>query len=315
MSRFGINPKVVAIVDTGGGVVVPSGVDLEMALRVKGATGSVAGYPGAGARGLRPLDVIREVEAEAVIEATPTNVKDGGPGLNHLEESFKEGKHVITTNKGPLALAFPALLELAAHNGVHLLFSGTVGGGTPILEFGKRCLSTDRILGIRGILNGTTNFILGEMESTGISFEEALGKAQRLGYAEADPTLDVEGWDTACKAVIMANWLMGREVTLRDVHIEGITKITEELLSSAAKEGRSVKLLGTVEEAVSVMPTSVDKKDPLCVHGTLNAVKFVSESAGDEIIVGRGAGGPETASAILRDLLELRERLAGGYRA
>jgi len=313
IARHGVNPKVVAILDTKGGATDPKGLNLQAALDMKRTTGTVANYPEVGDRDLRPLDAIKSIDSEVIVETTRTNVQNGEPGLGHIETAFKEGRHVITTNKGPLAVAFPALRELALHNGVNFLFSGTVGGGTPILDFGKRCLSTDRILAIKGILNGTTNFILGAMESSKMDFEDALTEARKLGYAEDDPSLDVDGWDTACKIVIMGNWLMGKELTLSDVETEGIRNITQEDMVKASERGSSIKLIGSVDDLATVRPTLVDHRDPLCVHGMLNAVKFTSESAGDEVVIGRGAGGMETASAMLRDLLELKERLASRW--
>ncbi|MDG6940094.1 MAG: homoserine dehydrogenase [Nitrososphaerota archaeon] len=307
---YGINPRVVAVVDSGGAAVDPKGVDLDAALAAKKGGGTVADHPRAGQAKLDALRVIRSVEAEVVVETTPTNIRDGEPGLGHMEASFRAGKHVVTANKGPLALALPALNELAAHNKVEFFFSGTVGGGTPILHFAKRCLSSDRILKIEGILNGTTNFILGRMESQGEGFDAALAEASEKGYAEADPSLDIDGWDTACKVVIMANWIMGKETTLADVDVKGIRGISTEEVRGASRAGRSVKLLGSIDDTASVRPVAIERTDPLCVQGTLNAVKFSSEFAGDEVIIGKGAGGMETASAVLRDLLELKRSRA-----
>jgi homoserine dehydrogenase len=227
---------------------------------------------------------------------------------------METGKHIITTNKGPLALALPALTDLADYNGVYLRFSGTVGGGTPILDFGRKCLIGDRILSIRGILNGTTNYILTEMSEKGIEFESALMTAQELGYAEKDPSLDIDGFDTACKLVIMANWIMGKKVTLKDVKITGIRHITLRDLIDYAKKDNTIKLIGSIDEGLEVKPRGISKRDPLCVPGGLNAVTFVSEFAGEETIIGRGAGGMETASAILRDLIDIKTNLSAKFR-
>jgi homoserine dehydrogenase len=257
------------------------------------------------------LDVIESVEAEVVVEATPTNVKNGEPALSHITKAFKTGKHVVTTNKGPLALAMPALTELADYNQVYLRFSGTVGGGTPMLEFAKKCLAGDKILAIRGILNGTTNYILTEMAEKHVTFQQALSSAQKLGYAETDPSMDVDGLDTACKVVIMANWIMNKKLTLKNVDIKGIRDVSLQALDEAAKRGNTIKLIGSIDgDKPTVKPMEIAKNNPLCVSGVLNAVTFVSEFAGEETIVGRGAGGMETASAVLRDLLDIRHKLA-----
>ncbi len=310
IKNYGFHPRVVAIADRGGATVNPKGLDLEKTLALKAEKGTVAlhhehGHPNMGA-----LSVIENVDAEAIVEATPTNIKDGEPGLSHIKAALKTGKHVVTTNKGPLALALPALTELADYNKVYLRFSGTVGGGTPVLDLAKRCLMGDRILSIRGILNGTTNYILTQMDEKHITFQKALNNAQKLGYAETDPSMDIDGIDPACKLVIMANWIMNKRVTLKNVSIQGIRNISLQDLEKAAKKDCAIKLIGSINENLKVAPTEISKHDPLCVGGVLNAVTFVSEFAGEETIIGRGAGGMETASAILRDLLEIKKSLA-----
>jgi homoserine dehydrogenase len=307
---YGFNPKVVAIVDRGGAAINAKGLNLERTLAIKRQKGTLAADPEFGHPKMSSLDVIESVEAEVMVEATPTNVKDGEPGLSHIKTAFKTGKHVVTTNKGPLALALPALTELADYNKVYLRFSGTVGGGTPVLELAKKCLSGDRIVAIRGVLNGTTNYILTEMEGKRITFQQALDKALKLGYAETDPSMDVDGVDPACKVVIMANWIMSKKFTLRDVDVQGIRGVTLRALEEAAKRGNTIKLIGSVDSSPKVAPTEISKHDPLCVSGVLNAVTFVSEFAGEETIIGKGAGGMETASAVLRDLLDIRHSLA-----
>lgn len=309
---YGFNPKIVAIVDVDGAVINPRGLSAEKleALRQKGFP--ISADPEFGHPGISALDVIESVEAEVVVEVTPVNIKNGEPAMSHITKAFKTGKHVVTTNKGPLALALPALMELAEYNNVYFRFSGTVGGGTPMLEFAKRCLAGDKILVIKGILNGTTNYILTEMAQNRVTFQEALSNAQKLGYAETDPTMDVEGFDTACKIVILANWVMNRKVTLRDVDRTGIRGVTLQALDEAAKRGNTIKLIGAIESTgkPTVKPMEIPKTSPLCVSGVLNAVTFYTEFAGEQTLVGKGAGGMETASAVLRDLLEIRRRLA-----
>jgi homoserine dehydrogenase len=307
---YGFNPKVVAIVDRGGAAINLKGLNLEKMLELKKQKGTLAADHEFGHPKMSPLDVIESVEAEVIVEITPTNVKNGEPGLSHIKAAFKTGKHVVTTNKGPLALALPALTELADYNKVYLRFSGTVGGGTPVLELAKKCLLGDKIVAIRGILNGTTNYILTEMEEKRITFQQALKKAQKLGYAETDPSMDVDGIDPACKVVIMANWIMNKKFTLKDVDVHGIRGVTLQALEKAAKRGNTIKLVGSVDDSPKVAPTEISKHDPLCVSGILNAVTFVSEFAGEETIIGRGAGGMETASAVLRDLLDIKHNLA-----
>lgn len=307
---YGFNAKIVAISDIDGAVVDPRGLNPEKLEALKHthpiSSDSEFGHPEMSA-----LDVIESVEAEVVVEVTPVNIKNGEPALSHITKAFKTGKHVVTTNKGPLALAMPALTELADYNNVYLRFSGTVGGGTPILEFAKRCLAGDRILAIRGILNGTTNYILTEMSQNHVTFQEALANAQKLGYAEREPSMDIDGFDTACKVVILANWIMNKKVTLKNVDIAGIREVSLQALDEAAKKGNAIKLIGSIDgDKPIVKPMEIPKNNPLCVSGVLNAVTFSTEYAGEETIVGRGAGGMETASAVLRDLLDIRHKLA-----
>jgi len=310
MRGYGFHPKVVAVVDKGGAALDTRGLDLEEMLSLKVRDGTVAASREHGHPRLSALDVIESAEAEVVVEATPTNIENGEPGLSHIKTAFRTGKHVVTTNKGPLALALPALTELAEYNGVYLRFSGTVGAGTPILDLAKKCLLGDRIISIRGVLNGTTNYILTEMDEERITFQQALEEAQRLGYAEADPSMDVDGLDTACKLVIMANWIMGERVTLEDVEVEGIRNVTREALEEASRRDCTIRLIGFIDDHLKVAPTEISKDDPLAVKGVLNAVTFTSEFAGEETIIGRGAGGMATASAVLRDLLNIKETLS-----
>jgi len=310
VKNYGFHPRVIAMVDQKGAAINLKGLNLKKMLSLKAEKGTVAVDPEFGRVGMMPLDVIESVEAEAVVEATPTNIKDGEPGLSHIKSAFRAGKHVVTTNKGPLALAMPALTELADYNKVCLRFSGTVGAGTPILSLAKKCLFGDRIVSIRGILNGTTNYILTEMDEKRISFQQALENAQKLGYVEADPSMDIDGFDASCKLVIMANWVMNKKVTLKDVSIQGIRNVAVQALEDAAKKNCTIKLIGSIQNRLKVEPTEISRHDPLFVGGVLNAVTFVSEFAGEETIIGRGAGGMETASAILRDLLDIKQSLA-----
>jgi homoserine dehydrogenase len=311
VNDYGFNPKIVAIADIDGAVINPRGLSPEKLEEIRKRGYPISADPDFGKLGIPALDVIRSVEAEVVVEVTPVNIKNGEPAMSHITEAFKTGKHVVTTNKGPLALAMPALTELAEYNNVYLRFSGTVGGGTPMLEFAKRCLAGDKILAIRGILNGTTNYILTEMSQNHVTFQDALANAQKLGYAEREPSMDIDGFDTACKVVILSNWIMNKKITLKDVDRTGIRDVSLQMLEEAAKRGNTLKLIGSIDgDKASVKPTEISKTNPLCVSGVLNAITFQTEYAADQTLIGRGAGGIETASAVLRDLLDIRHKLA-----
>jgi homoserine dehydrogenase len=307
-SAYGVNPRVVACVDKKGAAISPGGLDLQKLLDVKRIKGTVGEYKSEGNKP-REDSIVEQIDCEVLLELTPTNLQDGEPGISNIVSAMRSGKHVITVNKGPLALAFPSLMELANYNNVMLRFSGTVGGGTPILEFAKRCLKGDRIISFKGIFNGTTNYILTRMEE-GLAFESALNDAQNTGIAEALPRLDIDGYDAAAKVSIVANWVMGMKKTIYDVDRTGIAAVTLRDIEEARKRNNAIKLIGTAEKKkLSVKPTEVSKLDPICVNGTLNAVTFSSEHSGQQTIIGRGAGGIETASAILRDLIEIKNTI------
>ena len=311
LQRYGLRPQVVAVVDRGGAAVDPHGLAFVKLQGAKQYSGSVASIEGAGRPGMTAVEVIDAVEADVVVEMSPTNLVNGEPGLSHIETALKRKRHVITANKGPLALAFPALMELAAYNNVHLRFSGTVGGGTPILDVGKKCLLGDRVTSIQGIVNGTTNYILTRMFEANVPLQTALTEAQAAGYAEADPTNDVDGLDSACKLVILANWIMDRPITLKDVAIDGIRKIDVDDVAQARDRGCVIKLIAAItKDDISVKPQALPRTNPLNVDGVLNAVTYSTQYAGEITIVGHGAGGVETSSAILRDLIDIRRSLA-----
>jgi homoserine dehydrogenase len=302
---FGIKPKVVACADNGGIVTCDQGLDLDRLLNVKKKKKSVVQY---GPRGSTSeiVDVIENMDAEVVIELTPTNITDGEPGKNHIITAMKSGKNVITVNKGPLALEFPSLIELAKYNRIAFKFSGTVGGGTPILEFAKRCLKGDRIISFEGILNGTTNYILSKMYE-GLNFSQALRDASENGYAEKDPTLDIDGYDAVAKLVIASNFVMNLKSTINDVRRTGIRDIQASQVVNERKKGNAIKLIASCDgKNLIVEPKPVSTKDPICVDGILNAITFTCQHSGQQTIIGKGAGGMETASSILRDLIDIR---------
>lgn len=308
--RYGLSPKVVAIADRGGQASDPAGLDLQTALECKQRARTIAAYPRSGVRNGSAKDMLARCEAEVLVEATPTDVQSGEPALSLLKEALRRRLHVVTANKGPLAIAFPVLRELAQFNGVQLKFSATVGGGTPILDFGRECLKGDRIVAVKGVLNGTTNYILSRMEERGLTSAAALKEARASGFAEADPSMDIDGIDTAAKLVILANWVLEKRVTLRDVAIKGIRGVRESDVRRARTKGDVIRLIGEADSGgLRVAPQRVAATHPLSIKGALNAVTFVSAYAGEETVVGKGAGGMETASAIVRDLLDIQQVL------
>jgi len=307
VKNYGFEPQVTAIVDSRGACRDDNGLNLDLALKVKAKYGTVQKYPGKGERKTNTAQVISGTEAEAVVETTPSNFESGEPGLTNIKQSLSAKRHVVTANKGPLALAMPALLELANHTRMQLRFSATVGAGTPFLSFASKCLAGEKILGINGILNGTTNYILTRMDEASLSYQKALAEAQEKGYAEKNPNNDVRGLDTAAKIVIIANWVLKRRISIKGLEITGIQNIGPERIRTAKKSGARIKLMGRLTDSrATVKPEEVPADDPVCVPGNLNAVAFSTEHIGDVTLIGRGAGGEETASAIIRDLVDIR---------
>ena len=308
LTNYGIDSKIVAVADSKGVAIDEKGININDILSIKKNNKSVSDLS-IGDKSKTSIDLIEEIDAELLVDATPTNIQDGEPSASLLESAMKTKKNIITANKGPLALAFSSIIEKADYNNVILKYSATVGGGTPILEFGRKCLEADRILEMHAILNGTTNYILTEMDDRGLNFQDALKEAQELGYAETDPTLDIDGFDAAAKLVIMSNLLLGKELVLNDLKIEGIRDITQKDITKAKDNGNTIKLIASVNNMAKVEPVIISKDDPMSVGGALCSVKFVSEFAGEEIIIGKGAGGMETASAMIRDLVEIKQNM------
>ena len=307
-AKHGLKPRIVGVFDSKGSAASSAGLDLNRLLEMKKKYGSIKKYHNKE-KDANGLEMISGLEAEVLIETTTSNYKDAEPGMSHIVNAMKNGLHVITVNKGPLALAFPSLFELATYNQVLLRFSGTVGGGTPILDYAKNSLRGERIVSFEGILNGTTNYILTNM-ANGMTFKAALADAKKKGYVEADPSLDIDGFDAAAKLVILANWIMDMKVTIKDIERKGISSVTTADVKKAASRKCAVKLIASCDRKLVVAPKEILLDDPLCVNGTLNAITFNSEHSGQQTIIGRGAGGMETASSILRDLLDIKQEIS-----
>ncbi|MGQ9542474.1 MAG: homoserine dehydrogenase [Candidatus Bathyarchaeia archaeon] len=196
-------------------------------------------------------------------------------------------------------------MELSIQAGVLFRFSGTVGGGTPILDFIRGTAMIDEVKSLSAILNGTTNYILSKMHDEGISMYEALRQAQLLGYVESDYALDIDGVDPALKLSIIANYSLNRTVTLRDMRITGIRSVSLDDIIRCKRSGRKLKLLCRLDDDLTVGPEPVETSQPICVDGPLNAVQLKTEYAGDLTLIGPGAGGQQAATAIIRDLIHI----------
>ena len=300
LESIGLEVKVVAVVDSKGATINPEGLNLADCLSRKRISGTVA------LENISGIEVIRSVDHELVIETTPTNIKTGGVGLQNMFAAFKTGKSLITSNKGPLTLKYKELMKTAKAASLKFRFEATVGGSMPIINLANEVLAGNKIISIKGILNGTCNYILTRMLEERANYTDILAESIELGIAETDPTYDVEGIDTACKLVILANSIFGLDTTYKDVEVTGITKITPEALAMANENGYAIKLIGEVSrERIEVAPRLVPINHPLAVGGTLNIASLCTELAGEITVIGKGAGPLETASAILSDLISI----------
>jgi homoserine dehydrogenase len=256
------------------------------------------------------LDLIERRAADVLVEASPTNLATGEPATSYIRAALDRGMHVVTANKGPVALHLAELRRAAAAARVCFGFEGTVMSGTPALRLAWSDLAGCEIAELKGIVNGTTNYILTQMEQ-GRDYAAALAEAQRLGYAEADPAGDVEGHDAAAKALILANVLMNAGLGLNDVERMGITGVTREMIAEAKASGERWKLLARVRREggrvkASVAPTRLPLGHPLAgVGGVTNALTITTDLLGEVTLIGPGAGGAATGFALLSDILAL----------
>ena len=286
---------VTAYADSRSAAVNADGVDVAAAMERK-QTDGIVGEDDPEAAVAGPYDVL--------VEATPTTLGDAQPGFGHVEAALQQDSHAVLANKGPVAERYGDVRDLERDSEGSVLFEATVGGAMPVLSTISD-FDPEHITAVRGVLNGTANFILSRMGAEGLGYEHVLAEAQDLGVAEADPTFDVDGTDAALKGVIVANVLAegGREYTLADADVDGIQDIEGSALELAAEDGRTVRLIAEVVDGeVRVGPRLVPEHAPLAPTGTRNIVQLETEHAGRLNISGRGAGGPETASAVLADV-------------
>ncbi|SEM10814.1 homoserine dehydrogenase [Mesobacillus persicus] len=308
------DPEIVAISDLmKGSIYHPDGLDIDTAIKVLQETGNLENYPANSGliTGWDSLRTIRESNADTIIEVSYTDVKTGQPAIDHCKAAFESGKNVVMTNKGPVALAYKELNEMAQKHNVSWEFEGTVMSGTPALRMPIATLAGNEITEVRGILNGTTNFILTKMETDRMSYEEALRQAQELGYAEADPTSDVEGYDARYKIVILSNHVMKAPLTVEEVACKGITDLTIKDIEEAKAEGKRWKLIAKARTErgkvlASIGPEKVDLLDPLAsISGATNAISYECDLLGTVTLSGAGAGKKETGFSLLIDLLTI----------
>lgn len=310
--KHGLRFLIVAISDPVRGTILSAGgegIDPASLLEAVHKSGTINDLPGQHP-GWDALEMIHHSPADVVVELSYTNLATGEPATTYIAEAIKRKRHVVTTNKGPIALHYKYLAEQALIHEVQLGVEGTVMSGTPCLRMGREFILPAGINKIEGILNGTTNYILTQMES-GRSYDEALAEAQALGYAEADPSGDVDGHDAAAKVAILAQILLDYPLALSSIQRTGISGLSQQDMAQARAENRHWKLIGSIEWKdgnllASVQPQCLAVDHPLAViGGVTNAIRFSTDLLGDVTIIGPGAGRMQTGYAIIQDLLAI----------
>jgi homoserine dehydrogenase len=257
-AQYGLAFRITCVADSSGVAAQTAGFDPLVLRQYKEGGGRVSGLA-SYVPGRTPAEVLADAPVDLVLEASPVNLQDGEPGLSAVRTTLSRGIAAVLANKGPLVLAFAELQALAKANNASLAYSATVCGALPVINIGRRDLVAADVSYLAGIFNSTSNFILGEM-AAGRAYTDALAEAQQRGLAETDPRLDVEGWDTANKLVIVANSFLGIEATLADVEVKGITGITAEELQAALAQGSTIKLLAQAEQVPGGYRLSVGPK-------------------------------------------------------
>lgn len=299
IARKDLDIIVTGVADSKSGLIDPSGLDIGAVLSSKRAGGF-------GNTSISAKEVVSRADYDILVEVTPTNAASGEPALSYMKMAIDRGKHIATSNKGPISLHLKELKDLAKEKGVLVRYEATVGGAIPIMHTLGNGLAGNEFLALYGVLNGTCNYILTRMAAEGLTYEQALAEARELGYAEADPTYDVKGIDAAIKLVILANTIWDNGASLDRVDITGIDLLTTDALRLAEEKDCTIRLIAEAfpeKGVLRVSPRIIRKDHPLVFEGTLNAITLETDMAGEITLIGKGAGSIETASAIIGDIL------------
>jgi len=306
-NRYGLDLKLQALLKSDGGIM--SGMGIPLGSLPEGTGRDIALSP-LWRPGLDLEAVLKKVKAGVLVECTPSDIRTGEPGLGHIRAALKAGWQVVTANKGPLVVDFKGLKSLADAKGLTLRFSAAAAAALPTLDVGLYSLAGAEIQAIEGILNGTTNYVLTRM-GEGVAYEGALRDAQDKGIAEHNPALDVEGWDTAVKLLLVANSVLGLDLALQDIKVEGITKISPDLPGRTKKEGKALKLVGSLSRAggrweARVSPKIIAHSDPLFgVDGTNKGISFLTDTMGTVTVIGGKSDPRGAAAALLKDIIHV----------
>ena len=306
--KYNLDLKVKYILKSDGGIYESNGIDLEELAEFINKKKSIKEHI-LWKENLKFEEMIQNNDVDTLVELTSTNIETGEPGLTHIKRALESGINVVTGNKGPIILKYKELKEIADKNSVKLKVGCTTGGALPSINGGLYDVAGSEIQAIEGILNGTTNYILSKMSMEEVSYEEVLAQAQKDGIAEANPSLDVLGYDTACKIVILANVLMDANIKLEDIEVKGITEVKLETIKESKKENEKLKLIGRVYREDNmvkayVRPIKIKEDHPLYFVDYKNkGVFFKTDSLGDISIIGGASGTRNAAASILRDLV------------
>ena len=308
--KYRLDIQVAAAVDIGGAAVADQGaLPLDDLLGHIDTGGAVETFTSHGRPGITGIEALSNIPADILVEATPTNLVDGEPARGHIFTALQNGLDVVSANKGPLVLFYGELLKLARDKGCRIFMSAATAAALPTLDVGLLCLAGADVLAVEGILNGTTNYILTRMQVEKCSYETALKAAQELGIAETDPTLDVEGFDTRNKLIVIANRIFGAHLGPDDVPLKGITRTGLADLEKAAEGGKVIKLVGTAERSdsglnVLVGPKALDMDHPLAsINYAEKGISYLTDTMGRVTVSGGKSSPTGAAAALLKDLI------------
>ena len=310
-NQYHLDLAVIAAVDCNGAAVADSeqGLPLRDLLEHVSRGKEVQEFPGCGEPGLSGVEAIKQLDAQVMVEATPTNLVDGGIGTHHIFTAIEQGMEVVSANKGPFVLYYSRIFNEARKQNIGLHISAATAAALPTLDVGLTCLAGSEVLSMEGILNGTTNYILTEMRDNKTPYDIALKNAQAAGIAETNPSYDVEGKDTANKTILIANRVFGATFGPKDIHVTGITDITPADIDRATEKGTIIKLIGAVERiedtlSLSVAPRELALEHPLAhVSGSEKAITYVTDTMGSITVMGGKSSPVGAAAALLKDLI------------
>ena len=311
LQQYNLKINVKYIIKSNGGIYNASGINLSEILKVIDENINITCH-NEWKDNLNINDIIDNNDIDTLVELTSTNIETGEPGLTHIRKSLENNINVVTGNKGPILLDYKKLKVLADNNNVELKVGCTTGGALPSINGGIYDIAGSKIQSIEGVLNGTTNYILSKMANDNVDYKEALLEAQRVGIAESDPSLDVLGYDTASKIIILSNVLMNSDLKLEDLKINGIEEVRLDNIEKAKVRGNKIKLIGKVYKKDNlvkgyVTPIEIDENHPLyCVDYKNKGIYYKTDTLGDISIIGGASGTMNAAASILRDIILLR---------